>query len=138
MSLGEIQELLHDAGLRAEITTDLQGNPIIGSAAGGLMFDVRPGGIANASPKDGLTSYIDFAFVVTMRVARPMPLEMVNDWNARHRFGRVSQEPGFVCLDFDILVAPGVSRGFLRTAIELWASLVGDFQQYLHAAFPPA
>ena len=135
LSLEELQNLFQELGLRAEITADLNGKPIISSATSGLVFNVRPGAIATGSPKDGPVTYIDFTFVVPMRIGRPMPPGVTNNWNRSKRFARLYEEPDFLCLEFDIFIAPGVTRQFVLTAIDLWNRLIGEFQQHLRNAF---
>jgi hypothetical protein len=130
-----MRPLLQEMGLRAEITTDASGKPLINSTLAGLIFNVRPGGVWTESPKDGPAAYIDFTFVVPMRIDRAVPPGMVNDWNARKRFARLYEDQGMICLEFDIFLAPGVSAQFVRTAIDLWGRLVGEFQQHLRSAF---
>lgn len=128
-----LSEIIQAMGFRAEPFDDANGTPCIRSATGGVAFTIRFGNRA-PPPAEGHT---DFTFIALIQVVEgEFPLERVNEWNQQRRFCKLHRREGFLVLDLDVIVAGGVSEGYLRSACGLWDRLVQDFVLFLRGELP--
>lgn len=125
-----LRRLLQDAGYRAEALTDPTGVPRLGSATGGMPFEIRFG---NRIPGD-VEAYADVTFIAALRIQGTLSLDIVNTWNNTKRFTRLHVNQDFLFLDMDVTVLGGVTAAHLRTQIQLWDRLVQELLQYLRSA----
>jgi hypothetical protein len=116
---------LQAAGYKAELATDTGGDPMIRSSAAGAKFTVFFFGCE----KNANCGEIQFYAGWTDKVS----LEQINAWNRKHRFGRAYlDDKGEVNIEYDVnLEGAGVSDALFRNDLELWDSLMGEFQTYI-------
>jgi hypothetical protein len=122
-----IADLLNDLGYRAKLTKDGVGDPKIESAAAGVNFAIYFYGCTDGK---GCTS-IQFAQGFDMDSA--MNMSLVNDWNAKQRYGEVYLDvEGDPFLEMDInLAGGGISEDGFRDSLDSWERLLADFQQHI-------
>jgi hypothetical protein len=125
-----LRQVLQEAGYRAEAFTDPMGVPRLGSATGGLPFEIRFG---NRIPGDAEV-YADVTFIAALRVQGVLSLDIVNTWNNTKRFARLHLNQDHLFLDMDVTVLGGVSVAHLRTQVQLWDRLVQELLHYLRNA----
>ncbi|MBF1801690.1 YbjN domain-containing protein [Alloalcanivorax profundimaris] len=126
VTLGDLAELLREAGYRTN-ESEQNGLRQLLSASQGVGFAVRPG---NPQVEDA-ERLLDFTLSCALRIDGVLPEGMVATWNRSKRFGRLGQQGDFLVLEMDVLVAGGVSRGHLRTSVELWDRLMRELLLYL-------
>lgn len=122
-----IQRLMQDLGYRADLATDEGGDPLIRSAAGGVNFEVyyydcEGGKTCNA-----------IQFVAGFDMANGTTLEVLNDWNRANRYGRAyldDESDPYLEMDMN-LWGGGISPATFKDNLEIWESLLGDFQQHI-------
>ena len=120
--------ILQGMGFRAEPFEDRSGFSCIRSATSGVAFTIRLGNRAEP-PAEGHT---DFSYIALVKLSEgPCPLERVNEWNQQRRFCRLHRRDDFLVLDLDIVVAGGVSDGYLRATLGLWDRVVQDFVLFI-------
>lgn len=115
---------LQDAGYRATLSKDNDGDPLIKSGAAGVDFSVL---FYNCTAnKDCKTVQFYAGFV-----KKGLTLETMNQWNASHRFARAyigdDKDPR-IEMDLD-LDDGGISAALFKANIATWESLLGDFQK---------
>ena len=120
VTLEQLRDMLQQAGYRVETFTDPAGATHLRSATAGLPFELRLG---NKLPDGG---HVDVALVAGLQIQGELPLDLVNQWNATRRFGRLHVERNFLVLVMDVLVAGGITPNHLRAHIEIWDRLVQE------------
>lgn len=129
-----ISELLQSAGFRAERRDDPSGLPIIGSATGGIAFNVRLGNRA-APPAEG---FLDFTYLTVIKIEGDFPVDRVNEWNRTKRFARLHKSGEFIVLDMDVVAVAGVTERHLRATLDLWDRLLQELMAWLRGDVPGA
>lgn len=122
-----LQRLMQDLGYRAEMATDDSGDPLIRSAAGGINFDVYFYGCTNGKTCNAIQ------FVSGFDLVSGTTLDVANAWNRDKRYGRVYlDDESDPYLEMDInLWGGGVSPATFKDNLEIWESLLNDFQQHI-------
>lgn len=130
VSVESMTTLLQSAGYR--VTPSGQGDPVqLLSASQGIGFALRFGNRRND------TEYLDYTLSCALRVQGELPPALVNDWNSQKRFARLSHQAGFLLLEQDVMVAGGVSEGYLRASTEIWDRLLQEFILFLKQYLVP-
>lgn len=120
--------ILQAMGFRAEPFEDANGFSCIRSATSGVAFTIRLGNRAQP-PAEGFT---DFSYIALIKVVEgEFPLERINEWNQQRRFCRLHRRDDFLVLDLDVVVAGGVTEGYLRATFGLWDRVVQDLVLFL-------
>lgn len=131
LALEELRDHLQSTGYRVEV---VRNGPItfLRSATSGIPFDIRPGSAAVSAPD----RFMDATFVALFAVKGTLPLELLNNWNRSHRFGRLfldrpvaGQE--FLVFSLDASIAGGVAPIHLRSQVEIWDGLVQQLIPWL-------
>lgn len=120
-----LQALLQGMGYRVTLSGQ-EGEPQLLSASQGIGFAVRPG---NPAPVEG--EFLDYTFSCVLRVQGEIPQALANAWNTQKRFARVSIQGTFLVLEYDVIVAGGVSEAYLRATTELWDRLLQELIMFL-------
>ncbi|BEM57782.1 hypothetical protein SME22J_16430 [Serratia marcescens] len=120
-----LTEMLQSAGYRTN-ETELNGVMQLLSASQGVGFSLRFG-----NPGQALGEYLDFTLSTALRIEGVLPAGLVAQWNHSRRFSRLTEQSGFLVLETDVMVAGGVSRGYLQATLELWDRLLQEFLLYL-------
>ncbi|MBF2808679.1 YbjN domain-containing protein [Klebsiella pneumoniae] len=123
-----LTEVLQSAGYRTN-ETELNGVTQLLSASQGVRFSLRFG-----NPGQTPGEYLDFTLSTALRIEGSLPAELVAQWNHSRRFSRLTEQGGFLVLETDVVVAGGVSRGYLQATLELWDRLLQEFLLYLRNA----
>ena len=122
-----LSDLLQGAGFRAERRDDPSGLPIIGSATGGIAFNIRLGNRA-APPAAG---FLDFTYLTVIKIEGDFPADRVNEWNRTKRFARLHKNGEFLVLDMDVVAVAGVTERHLRATLDLWERLLQELMPFL-------
>lgn len=123
----DIAAKLQDFGYRAELTKDEQGDPKIKSSAGGANFSIYFYGCEKNIDCTAiqLSSGFDLETGTT--------LEVVNDWNANKRYGKVyldDEKDPYIEMDIE-LEGEGIPVETFRMNMETWDKIVADFQTHI-------
>jgi len=135
VEIGQLADLLQAAGYR--VNTVEQGGAVqLMSASQGVGFAVRFGNPAAARPRESSSAadpvrYLDYTLSCLLQVQGDLPMELVASWNRTRRFARLASHGAFLALEMDVIVAGGVSTGYLRGTIELWDRLMQEFLLHL-------
>jgi hypothetical protein len=125
---GKLTEILQSMGFRAESFDDANGTPCLRSATSGVGFTIRMGNRA-LPPAAGFT---DFSYIAVIKIMEgQFPIDRLNEWNRQRRFSKLHSRDDFLVLDFDVLVAGGVSEAYLRQSVGLWDRLIQDLVLFL-------
>ena len=111
------------AGYKAEIAKLENGDPIIHSSSGGSKFAVFFFGCEKGANCTEIQFYAGWTDKAS--------LARINEWNRKHRFGRAYlDDKNEMNIEYDVnLEAPGgISAALFRNDLELWAGLMGSFQ----------
>lgn len=149
--------VLQSAGYRVQAAPGPAGAPVLLSATGGLPFEVRffnpltpagkgvPAGDRPEGESDGAPSgavWADAAVRAAFRVQGDLPLSLVNNWNATHRFARLllagdKEVPqAWLILEMDVIALGGVLADNLRAHFEIWDRLIPELVAWLRAELP--
>lgn len=123
-----IAKALQDAGYKAELAKDKDGDPIIRSGAQGYKFTI----FFMTCEKGRNCGDIQFYAGWTNKLSPAR----ANAWNQKHRFARVySDEQGEAAIEYDLnFEDQAMSAELFRKNVELWESLVGSFVDYVNEA----
>jgi hypothetical protein len=133
-----LADIFRDAGYRVTLA-EQNGITQLLSASQGIGFSVSFGNPVAGNPvagtpaaaHDAAPAFIDFTFSCPLQVQGELPADLVPSWNRTRRFARLSQQGPFVVLEYDVVVAGGVSARHLRSSIELWDRLLQEFLLHL-------
>lgn len=121
-----LTQLLQDAGYRVN-RSEQNGSVQLLSASQGVGFSVRFG---NPGPQAG--EFVDYTLSCALRVQGELSADFVAGWNVAKRFARLTVQGGsFLVLEFDVIVAGGVSQSHVRAVTELWDHLLQEFLLFL-------
>ena len=119
-------EALRRTGYRAALA-DNAGVPQVQSAAQGLGFIVSFGNPGQGGPG----SYVDCAFQCWIGIQGELPDELITAWNQGMRFARMFRQGEHLVVTMDVVVAGGVTEGYLSGQCELWDRVIRDFILHL-------
>jgi hypothetical protein len=125
ISAAELAEVLIDAGFRAEVVRE-EKHPRVRSSVQGLAFS-----ITFMSEPDGRQRYSDFSFHCPLRIRGEFPNALIETWNRTKRFARLVRNEHFLYITMDVMVAGGVTLGYLRSLCELWDQLIREVFMHL-------
>lgn len=121
-----IVKAMQDAGYKAELSKDGDGDPIIRSASQGYKFTI----FFMSCEKGRNCGDIQFYAGWTNKLS---PVR-ANAWNQKHRFSRVySDAEGEAVIEYDLnFEDQAMSTPLFRKNLELWDSMVGSFVDYVN------
>lgn len=140
VSAEDLAEVLRKTGYRAAVVEQQGGGqtggpvgPQVQSAAQGLGFFIGFGNPLPASDAalGGSRQYVDFAFHCWLNIEGELRPDLVDSWNRGKRFARLFRQAPLLVLSMDVVVAGGVSEGFLIAHCELWDRILQDFIAHL-------
>ncbi|MDT9597474.1 YbjN domain-containing protein [Sphingosinicella rhizophila] len=114
-------------GYAAKLGTDKLGDPMITSGASGTAFRIF---FYNCKEnKDCAT--VQFSSGYDFKEA--LPLEKINEWNSRNRFGRAYlDKENDPVLEMDVdLDDGGMSRELFIDNVEFWTIILGNFERHI-------
>lgn len=119
VTMADLATMLQQKGFRAEAAEWAGGREALRSAAGGVGFNLVAGNGADGA-------YRDFTYFASFRLDG-LPLEGIcGKWNAARRFARLHARDGLLNFEMDVLLATGVSEGYLAVILELWNQLLNE------------
>lgn len=119
----EMTDIVREMGFVPELTTDSGGDPLIKLQIEGLRCQIVFYGC-----KDGRASSIQFI----AWFAGAVPLEKMNEWNRRKRFGKAYLDSdGDPCINLDVDLDGGVRREYLQEILKRWRSVFAGFVSFL-------
>lgn len=122
-----IVQAMQAEGYAAKLTTDKAGDPMIESAASGTKFVVF---FYNCT---GNRNCGTIQFHAGFDLPGQMPLDRINRWNIKMRFGRAFvDEEGDPIVQMDVsLDKGGMSRPLFADNLAFWVEVLGQFQQHI-------
>ena len=119
---------LQGAGYKATLTKDDTGDPLIRSSSSGSNFAIF---------FFGCTKNVDcrtLQFFAGYSDKKPS-LSMINDWNAKKRFGRAYiSDSGAARIEMDVDVDDGgISKLLFEDNLEFWVLIMGQFEKHISA-----
>jgi Putative bacterial sensory transduction regulator len=120
-----IVRVMQEAGYKAELGKDGTGDPQITSGASGAKFTIYFYGCEKNQKCTEIQFYAGWSDKLT--------LERINAWNAEHRFGRAYlDDKGEVNIEYDLnFEDQAIPAALFKNDLELWASLVGSFVDFI-------
>ncbi len=126
----DIAIILTSAGFVFEQLQDERGDPFLrvktGDGAEAATVDI----IFYGCGKD--TTCQDILLKATFSPKKPVALKVMNDWNAKNRWGRAFvNDKGLATIEMDINAYGGIGRAALESMIYTFFDIVKDFDQSL-------
>lgn len=121
-----VADAIRDAGYKAVIGTDNQGDPKVSSAASGYNFSVLFYDCEKAKQCGSLQFYISFNNDDGNNSA-----ELANIWNSTKRFGSMSYEADKTLrVTYDISTVGGINEANFKDMVDWWASILGELNLF--------
>jgi hypothetical protein len=127
-----VVEAFREAGYKAKLQVDNQGDPLIESAAAGYNFDTLFYGCADTKACDSLQ------FRVTFVKEPENTADLANKWNSVKRFSqmRVNDE-GQLIVNWDVTTMGGLNKKNFADVLATWESVLGDLGKFFDENIPP-
>lgn len=123
----QLAELVADAGYRATPGRDGQGDPMVSSSAAGANYTIYMYGCEEDRCKS-------LQFIAGFDLADGIGLQRINAWNRDKRYGSAyldDEEDPWLQMDLDL--EGGATTGQVTEYVELWDTLLGQFQAFIYA-----
>ncbi|RKP52493.1 YbjN domain-containing protein [Trinickia fusca] len=136
VSIDQVAEIFRAAGYRVT-PAEQNGMVQLMSASQGVGFAIRFGNVAPAVAGQDVPAsaesvrYLDYTLSCVLQVQGELPAELVSSWNRTKRFARLATHGAFLALEWDVLVAGGVSERHVHATIELWDRLIQELLLHL-------
>jgi hypothetical protein len=123
----QLVDLVADAGYRATPGRDNQGDPMVSSSAAGATFTIYMYGCEEDRCKS-------LQFRAGFDLADGISLERINAWNRDKRYGSAYlDDENDPWLQMDLDLEGGATTGQVTEYVELWDTLLGQFQTFIYA-----
>ena len=119
-----VVKVLQEAGYRATLSKDKDGDPVVKSGAAGVDFSVLFYNCTDNKACKTVQFHAGF-------VKKGVTLDTINKWNATHRFARGyldDEKDPRIEMDVD-LDDGGLSGALFKANLATWDSLLGEFQK---------
>jgi len=124
----QLADLVADAGYRATPGRDSQGDPMVSSSAAGANYTIY----MYDCEEDRCSS---LQFLAGFDLADGIALERINAWNRDKRYGSAYlDDENDPWLQMDLDLEGGATTGQVTDYVELWDTLLGQFQTFIYAA----
>lgn len=126
-----VVEAFREAGLKAKLQLDSEGDPLIESAASGYNFDTFFYGCVETKACDSLQ------FRVTFVKEPENTVELANKWNSKKRFSMmyVTGEAQLV-VNFDVTTIGGLNKKNFADVLATWESVLGELGKFFDEHIP--
>ena len=125
MSVKEVQSWLIDAGYKAELAKDNQGDSYLKSATDGVGFEVH----FYDCKKDRCAS---IQFIAGFDIDGKLDMAKVNEWNDGKRYvDCFIDDEGDPWFTYDVNLSPGGTREALDDEFALWLGFVPDMKTHI-------
>ena len=122
----EVAAVLRDYGVRAKISKDDEGDPMIESAISGVNYLVLFHG-CESKPRCG-----SLEFSATLEMEAPVPQSVVNTWHNTKRFSSITQlKPDELTFTMDVFIEKGASTELLAGYLSVWETMLGEFLRHV-------
>lgn len=126
-----VVKALQDAGYKAKLTADREGDPMVSSAAAGYDFDVLFYGCENKKRCDSIQFYLGFS-----KGEENTPA-YANKWNVTNRFVQMAAHPDkTLSLQYDMSTIGGVNAANFADALDWWAYQLGVARTFFRENAP--
>ncbi|MCR5872065.1 MULTISPECIES: YbjN domain-containing protein [unclassified Sphingomonas] len=126
-----VVEAFREAGLKAKLVLDSEGDPLIESAASGYNFDTFFYGCVETNACDSLQ------FRVTFIKEPENTVELANKWNARKRFSHMYvTDEGQLIVNFDVTTVGGLNKKNFGDVLATWESVLGELGKFFDEHIP--
>lgn len=117
-----------DAGYKADLKTDDDGDPRIESTSEGSVFVVFFYGCSNGSNCKTVQIFAGYTD------PKNASFSAINKWNKDHRYGRAYiSDSGSARVEMDIdLDAGGMSRALFQDNLRLWIKVMSAYEDYVY------
>lgn len=118
---------LQSAGYKAELTKDDSGDPLVSSASSGTEFSVYFFGCEKGRDCTSVQFYAGY------KTDKPLPFELINEWNASKRFAKVYiSKTGGGRIELDVNLDPGgISRALFVDTLDVWVRAMAAFETHI-------
>lgn len=121
-----IVSALQQAGYKAKLEKDTQGDPLVSSSASGYNFDVLFYGCEKAAQCDSVQFSASF---VAEKENTPA---YANAWNIKKRFIQASvNDKSELFLRYDITTLGGMNKTNFADALDWWTTMLGEFATFV-------
>lgn len=119
---------LQEAGFKAQLGTDKDGDPKIDSSASGYSFSVY---FYNCTDNKDCGS---LRFATLFEDDGKNTPELANDWNKRKRFVQMSaQDNGSLLVAYDITTVGGLNQQNFADAVDWWQVMLSEVRTYFNS-----
>lgn len=127
-----VVDAFREAGYKAKLQIDNEGDPLIESAAAGYNFDTLFYGCVETKSCDSLQ------FRVTFVKEPENTLELANKWNVRRRFSQMSvTDDGRLVVSWDVDTVGGLNSKNFADVLATWESILGELGKFFDETIPP-
>ena len=120
-----VAKALQDAGYKASLSTDEDGDPMITSAASGYDFNVF-----FYECKDG-KDCASLHFSVSFSDDGKNTAELANLWNRQRRFSQMAvAEDGSLAMTYDVTTFGGLNQRNFSDVIDWWQTMLGALNAF--------
>lgn len=118
---------LQDAGFKAQLGTDSQGDPKIDSSASGYSFTVYFYNCTNN------TNCGSLRFATLFEDDGTNTPELANMWNKDKRFAQMSaQDNGALLLAYDVTTVGGLNQQNFADAVDWWQVMLSEVRNFFN------
>lgn len=126
-----VVDAFREAGYKAKLQIDTEGDPLIESAAAGYNFDTLFYGCVETKACDSLQ------FRVTFVKEPENTFELANKWNVRRRFSQMSvSEDGRLLVNWDVATIGGLNKKNFADVLATWESILGQLGKFFDENIP--
>ncbi len=123
---------LQEAGYKAQLGKDNEGDPKVSSSAAGYDFDIYFYGCKANKQCDSLQ------FRISFEKDGANTFELANTWNGNKRFSQayISDKGSFVA-DYDVTTAGGLTKANFADVVDWWSVTLGNLKTFFKENPPP-
>lgn len=124
---------LQEAGYKAKLDKNDDGDPMVSSAAGGYNYEIYFSGCELAEACDSLQ------FLVSFTAEPRMTPVMANDWNSDKRFSQAAiLKNGKLGVYYDVTTRGGLNAKNFADVLDRWSTVMGALDPFFDKHPQPA
>lgn len=126
-----VVEAFREAGLKAKLLLDRDGDPMIESAASGYNFETSFYGCVETKACSSLQ------FRVAFTKEPENTVELANKWNAGMRFSQMSvTKDGELVVSWDVTTIGGLGKKNFADVLSTWEMMLGELGKFFDENIP--